>query len=123
MERRWVEAKVGADVRKPEREEPRGKGEAQLGRQHRLVGEVDDDLRLPRLLDDRHPVVGHAAQLLRAAEQDDADELVRKLPERLAHHLGVVLPVDNRDRLHRFDVTSPSIRAVYFSYVFVSVEN
>ena len=35
----------------------------------------------------------------------------------------IVLAVDKRDGLHRFVVTSPSIRAVYFSYVFVSVEN
>ena len=34
-----------------------------------------------------------------------------------------MLAVDDRDASHRFDVTSPSIRAVYFSYVFVSVEN
>ena len=45
MERRRVEAEVGADVRKPEREEARGEREPQLRRQHRLVGEVDDDLR------------------------------------------------------------------------------
>ena len=43
--------------------------------------------------------------------------------ERLAHDVRVVLAVDKGDSLHRFDVTSPSMRAVYFSYVFVSVEN
>ncbi len=85
------------------------------GVEYRLVGEVDDDLRLTRLLDDRHAVVGFAAQLLGAADEHHADELVRQLRERSAHDVGVVLAVDDRDRSHRFDVTSPSIRAVYFS--------
>ena len=123
MERRRVEAEVGADVRQPEREEARRERKPQLRRQHRLVGEVDDDLGVARLLDDRHAVVRRAAQLLGAADQDHADELVRQLRERLAHDVRIVLAVDDGDSLHRFDVTSPSIRAVYFSYVFVSVEN
>ena len=76
-----------------------------------------------RLLDDRDAVVRLAAQLLGAADEHDADELVGQLVERLTDDLGIVLPVDDRNGSHRFDVTSPSIRAVYFSYVFVSVEN
>ena len=123
VERRRVEAEIGADIRNAEREEARCEREPKLRRQHRLVGEVDDDLGGPRLLDDRDTVVRLPAQLLGAADEHDPDELVGQLVERLAHDLGIVLPVDNRDRLHRFDVTSPSIRAVYFSYVFVSVEN
>jgi len=35
--------------------------------------------------------------------------------EGLTDHVRVVLAVDDCDRSHRFDVTSPSIRAVYFS--------
>ena len=47
VERRRVEAEVGADVRQAEREEARREREPQLRRQHRLVGEVDDDLASP----------------------------------------------------------------------------
>ena len=44
LERRRLEAKVGTDVRQPGRERPRRPAEP-LGRtEHRLVGEVDDDL-------------------------------------------------------------------------------
>jgi hypothetical protein len=115
VERRRVEAEVGADVRQAEREEARREREPQLRRQDRLVGEVDDDLRVARMLDDRHAVGRLAAQLLGAADEDHADELVRELVERLAHDIRVVLAVDDGDRPHRCDVTSPSIRAVYFS--------
>ena len=44
VERRRVETEVGADVRQAEREEARREREPQLRRQHRLVGQVDDDL-------------------------------------------------------------------------------
>ena len=115
VKRRRVEAEVGADVRQPEREEPRGEREPKLRRQHRLVGEIDDDLGVARLLDDRHAVLGLAPQLLGATDEHDADELVRQLGERRAHDVRVVLAVDDRDCSHRCDVTSPSIRAVYFS--------
>ena len=79
MERRRVEAEVGADVREAEREKARSEREPKLRRQHRLVGEVDDDLGVARLLDDRDAVVRLAAQLLGAADQHHADELVRQL--------------------------------------------
>ena len=48
---------------------------------------------------------------------------VRQLLECRSHDVRVVLPVDDRDSLHRLLVTSPSMRAVYFSKVFVSLEN
>ena len=64
----------------------------------------------------------------RLAKRGDAsfrrvDELVRQLGERRPDDVGIVLPVDDRDSLHRWLVTSSSMRAVYFSYIFVSVEN
>jgi hypothetical protein len=52
------------------------------------------------------------------------DELERKLLEGVAHGRDVVLAVDDRERaLQLRVVTSPSIRAVYFSNARVSVEN
>src|SRR5581483_10013455 len=97
--------------------------EPPLRAEDRLVREVDGDVRAPGpLVDDRHAVVGEPAQLLRPAHEPHGHELVRQLVERRAHDLGIVLPVDDRDGSHR-DVTSSSMRAVYFSYVFVSVEN
>ena len=90
----------------------------------RLVGEVDGDLGAARpLLDERQPVVRHAAQLLAPAHESHGDELVRQLVEGVANHVGIVLAVDDRQGSHRVVVTSSSMRAVYFSYVFVSVEN
>ena len=68
-------------------------------------------------------VVGRAAQLLRPTDEAHGDELVRQLVERRAHDVGIVIPIDDRHGSHRDVVTSPSMRAVYFSYVFVSVEN
>ena len=48
LELRRVEAEVGADVRQACRERPRDPAEP-LGRsEHRLVGEVDDDLGAPK---------------------------------------------------------------------------
>ena len=123
MQRRRVEAEVGADVRDAVGEEPARKMEPRPRVEHRLVGQIDRDLGVAGLAHDRHAVVRRAAQLLGAADEHHADELVRQLGERIAHDVGIVLPVDDRDRPHRLLVTSPSIRAVYFSYVFVSVEN
>ena len=51
------------------------------------------------------------------------DELVGQLRERVADDGGVVLPVDQREGPQSRDVSSSSIRAVYFSYSSVSVEN
>ena len=123
MQRRRVEAKVSTDVRNPIGEEAARQMEARARIEHRIVGEIDGDLRIARPAHDRYTVVRLAAELLRAADEHDADELVRQLVERRAHDLGIVLAVDDRHGLHRLLVTSPSIRAVYFSYVFVSVEN
>ena len=125
-----VEAKVGADVRQPERENPARDGEALARAEHRLVREVDHDLRLElrdrrlEVVHDRHAVVVPAAQLLGPAREPDAEELVGQGGERVAHHGRVVLPVCDRQRSHQvLAVTSSSIRVVYFSNASVSVEN
>ena len=97
--------------------------------EHRLVGEIDDRLGLE--LDDRRLQIVHerdavllaSAELLRAADEERPDEVVRQLAERVAHDRGVVLAVDQGDRARHRVVTSPSIRAVYFSNASVSVEN
>ena len=72
---------------------------------------------------ERHAVVLAAAQLLRAADEHAGDDLVGQLDESIPDHGGVVLPVDHGDGPHERDVTSDSIRPVYFSYSKVSVEN
>ena len=80
--------------------------------------------RLLEVVDERHAVVLAAAELLRAAGEHGADEVVGQLGERVAHDRRVVLAVDHGDRpRQRRVVTSPSIRAVYFSNSSVSVEN
>ena len=71
----------------------------------------------------RHPVLLAATQLLGAADEDAGDDLLRQLDEGVPDHGGVVLPVDHGDRSHERDVTSDTIRPVYFSYSNVSVEN
>jgi hypothetical protein len=91
--------------------------------EHGLVRQIDGDLRVGGLGHERHAVVRNAAQLLGPADEHHADELVRQLGERSTNDIGIVLAVDHRNSSHRWLVTSPSIRAVYFSYVFVSVEN
>src|SRR5207248_9253821 len=74
-------------------------------------------------LEERHADVVPPAQLLRPAREPSADELVRQLGERVAHDRRVVLPVHHRQSSRHRVVTSDSIRAVYFSYASVSVEN
>ena len=96
--------------------------------EHRLVGHVHHDVDVRKgvleRVQQRHAVVDVAAQLLRPAREPGADHLVRQRGDRVAHDRRVVLPVDNDDRArHRRDVTSPSIRAVYFSNSSVSVAN
>ena len=116
---------VSADVLEPLRERPARPEHALARSEHRLVREIDDDLR-PRLvqrLDERDTVVLAAAQLLRAADEDRADEVVRQFGERVTHDVPVMLAVDERDRVHDCVVTSDSILAVYFSNESVSVEN
>ena len=102
----------------------RREAEALRRREHRLVGEVDDEVGLDGVepVDERHAVVLSAAQLLGAADEQRADELVRQRCERVANHRRVVLAVDHRDRPHGAR-TSSSMRSVYFSYSRVSVEN
>ncbi len=84
-----------------------------------------DEIRLHRVerVDERNPVVVPAAQLLGPADEQRSDDVVRQRGERVAHDRRVVLTVDQGDPLAHVERTSSSIRAVYFSYVFVSVEN
>ena len=73
---------------------------------------------------ERNPVVLATAELLGPADEERTDDLVRKRRERVPNHGRIVLAVDQDERpLAHDERTSSSIRAVYFSYVFVSVEN
>ena len=72
---------------------------------------------------DGDAVVGAVTKLLGTAEHHRAAELVRQLGERRPHGRGVVLAVDQGQGSHERVVTSPSIRAVYFSNARVFVEN
>ena len=69
LERRRVEAEVGADVRQPEREGARSPEHPLPRPEHRLVGEVDHEIRVDRVerVHERDAVVVAAAQLLRPA--------------------------------------------------------
>ena len=113
----------------PERQHTARESEALRGSEHRLVREVDDQVRRmkrDRGLDvsgERDAVVLPAAELLLAADQDGCDEVVRQLGERVADDGDVVLAVDDRDRLHVRAVTSSSIEPVNFAYSSVSSEN
>ena len=80
------------------------------------------DRRL-QVVHERNAVVVVPVQLLRAADEVRADEVVRQLGEGVANDLGVVLAVDQGDRARHRVVTSSSMRAVYFSNASVSVEN
>ena len=102
-----VEPEVGADVREACGERPGGEPEATARADDRLVREIDDrvDLHLLERIGERVPkrdaVVRLAvAQLLRAAQHDGADDLVRERRERVAHDVRVVLAVDQRERSH-----------------------
>jgi hypothetical protein len=119
-----LEAEVGADVRQSEHERARREPEALRRRQHRLIGEVNHDVSFDSVepVDERDAVVLSSAQLLGAADEQCADELVLQCCERVAHHGRVVLPVDDRNRPHGAR-TSSSMRSVYFSYSRVRVEN
>ena len=124
-EPRWIETEVRAHVRQPERERAAHEPQALARREHRLVGEVDDDVcrNGGERVDERHPVILAAAQLFRTPHEQRADELVRQGGKCVAHHGRVVLPVDHGQRTRHVGRTSPSIRAVYFSNSRVSVEN
>ena len=84
---------------------------------------VDDELRVAEVVQQRHAVVGVAAQLLGAADQDRAGPLVRQFLQRLPDDVGIVLAVDQRHGSHRCGITSRSIRPVYFSYSSVARSN
>ena len=122
--------KPGALVRQPVGEHARRDPEPLDRPEHRLVREVDDELgprfgerRLERVVE-RDAVVRARPQLLGAAGEPGAHDLVRQPGERVADDGRVVLPVDHGDRAaHDRVVTSFSIRAVYFSKASVSVEN
>ena len=58
------------------------------------------------------------------ADEQRTYDVVRQRLERIAHDRCIVLAVDQDDcPLAHVERTSSSIRVVYFSYVFVSVEN
>ena len=104
--------------------------EALLRAEHRLVREIDDELR-PVLGERAIEIVGEddavvrvVAQLLGAPHEVRGDELVRELLERRSHDRRIVLAVDEcQSTRHERVVTSSSIRPVYFSYSKVSSEN
>ena len=93
---RRVEAEVGAEVRQARR-----RARARPSRCARPARGLARPRGRPpprrrRSLDERHAVVELAAQLLRAADEDRADPVVRELGKRAPHDLGRMLPVDVR---------------------------
>src|SRR5712691_7261775 len=123
LERGRIEPEVGTGVRNAERKHATREPEALWWRHDGLVGQVDDDLRAVEVAHDRDAVLLSAAQLFRAAGEPHADHVVRQLCEPIANNGGVVLTVDDDDGLHLRAVTSPSMRAVYFSNSSVSTRN
>ena len=123
LEGRRLEPKVGSDIGQSLRQRSRRPAQPFGRAEHGLVGEIDHHLRSGEIIDERDAVVRIAAQLLGASHEDRADPLVRKRPQGVAHHRRIVLPVDQRDCLHRRAVTSRSIRPVYFSYSPVTRSN
>jgi hypothetical protein len=126
LERRRLEPEVRPDVGEAERERARRPEQALARVEHGLVGEVDDDVHLHRgeRVDERHAVVLPADDLLGPPDEERCDDLVRQRCERIPHDRRVVLAVDEDERPPgHVERTSSSILAVYFSYVFVSVEN
>jgi hypothetical protein len=123
---RRLEPEVRADVRQSQRERA-GRPEHALSRpEHRLVGEVDHEIRLDRVerVHEGNAVLVIAAQLLGPADEQSPHDVVRQRLEGSAHDGRVVLAVDQDEgAVAHAERTSSSIRAVYFSYVFVSVEN
>jgi hypothetical protein len=124
------EAEIGARVPRSSGERPRREAKPAAGIQHRIVGEVEHELgagRLQPFLEvgkERNSVRRLAPKLFRTAQQNGTDNLVLELDERVAHDLGVMLPVDEGESSHRrVELTSSSILVVYFSYSSVSIEN
>ena len=129
-ELRRVEAKVGADVRQAGGKHPARQPKALLRAEHRLVREIDDELRpvlgerAVEIVGEDDAVVRVVAQLLGAPHEVRGDELVRELLERRSHDRRIVLAIDEcQSARHERVVTSSSIRPVYFSYSKVSSEN
>ncbi len=120
-----LELEVRTDVPKPHRERPACPQHPLTRAENGLVGEIDHDLGagVVQRLEERNAVLLPPTQLLGAADEESADEVERQLRERVTHDIGVVLPIDERDRPHEWVVTSDSMRAVYFSKASVSVEN
>ncbi len=119
---------VGALVAKTRRQHAARQQKPVLRAEHRLVGQIDDHLRLRETVlqarQKRDAVLGILPKLLRATGEPRADHLVRQLGDRVPHDRRVVLSVDDHEsRRHRREVTSPSIRAVYFSNSSVSTAN
>src|SRR5262245_37859512 len=129
LERRWVEAKVGAHVRHAPGEHAACESKPRDGPKNGLVGQVDDHvgaMARDRRLDVRRQwdsVVLPAPKLLLATDQHRGDEVVRELGERVAHDRGIVLAVDDSESPHVRAVTSSSMAPVYFAYSSVSSAN
>ena len=130
LEHGRVEAEVGADIREPGGEHSAREPEALLRAEHRLVREVDHELRPVlgqgevEIVAEDDSVIRVAAQLLGASDEVCGDELVRQLLQRRPNDRRVVLTIDQCERArHERVVTSSSIRPVYFSYSKVSSEN
>jgi hypothetical protein len=123
------QGEVRALVRDAPRKEPARELEALARTEDRLVGEIDGHLRLEPLerlvevVGERDSVLVPAPQLLGAPNEECPDHVVRDLGQRVAHDRRVVLSVDQGQRTTQRIVTSPSIRAVYFSKARVSSEN
>ena len=75
---------------------------------------MQDEVRA--LARERDAVILATADLLRAADEERPDDLVRERLQGVADDRRIVLPVDQDQRPRRHDErTSSSIRAVYFS--------
>jgi hypothetical protein len=102
----WVEPEVGAHVGQSRREHAAREPEALERSEHRLVGEVDDELwpvlreRGIEVACHLDAVVGIVAQLLGAADDVGGDEVVGQLRERGLHHRRVMLSIDQGQGPH-----------------------
>ena len=82
--------------------------QAQLRRQHRLVGQVDDDLRVVRAIARRSARRSPARRAASPSRRSASRRRTRTAAPRARRgRRPIVLAVDDRDRPHRFEVTSP----------------
>ena len=129
LEPRRIEPEIGTDVGDAVGQDATREREALDGPEHRLVGEIDDELGSIALqggrnvLRQRDAIALAPAKLLRSSDEDRRHELVGKLGERIADDRRIVLAVDDGQRPHVLAVTSSSIAPVYFAYSSVSSEN